>query len=283
MGMIQAPAKINLTLEVLGKRSDGFHEIRSVLQSINLSDVLYFNHGKRIIVRSETLGWSVEQSLIAKAARFMQEIAPGSPGAVIEIEKRIPLMSGLGGDSSDAAATLRGLNELWQLDLSREKLVEMAGQLGSDAAFFLYEGTAMVEGRGERVTPLQSLPGMWVVLVVPDVPRLPGKTGKMYTSLKPAHFTDGRITDNLAKALKEGKGFEPSMLFNTFENVAYEDSTIRAYKEHLVKLGASQVHLSGSGPTLFSIFKDKAQAEDLFAHCKQQGMEAYLAETIGQL
>ena len=126
------------------------------------------------------------------------------------------------GTAADAAATLRGLNELWELSLPTEKLLELAAQLGSDVAFFLYGGTALAEGRGEMITPLPPLPHMWVVLVVPDVPRLPGKTKKLYASLKPGHYTDGQITEKLVKALKEGREFKPSMLFNTFENVAFD-------------------------------------------------------------
>lgn len=138
----------------------------------------------------------------------------------------------------------------------------------------------MVGGRGEKVTPLPSLPGIWVVLVVPEMPVKAGKTARMYAELKPAHYTDGTITDKLAKTLHKGGKFSPSMLFNTFENIAFEDSTLRTYREHLVKLGASNVHLAGSGPTLFSMLNNKDEAEDLYSTCMGQGMRVYLAATI---
>jgi 4-diphosphocytidyl-2-C-methyl-D-erythritol kinase len=198
----------------------------------------------------------------------------------IELEKRIPLMSGLGGDSSDAAATLRGLNEFWELGLSPQKLLELAVPLGSDVSFFFYGGTALAEGKGESVTPLPPLPHMRVVMIVPDMPREPGKTGEMYASLRPSHFTDGQITEKLLKALKEGE-FSPSLLFNTFENIALERfSRLKVYEEHFRKLGAPNVHLAGSGPALFTMLEDKAQAEDLYTRCKQQGIGAYLVETV---
>ena len=277
---IKAPAKLNLTLEVLGKRPDGFHEIRSVLQAIDLCDTLHFEAGEGISFRCDMEGWSAEESLVSKVAGLLQEATGNSQGAAIKIEKRIPLMSGLGGDSSDAAAVLRGLNGLWGLGLSREKLLETAAQLGSDVFFFLHGGTALVEGRGEKVTPLPSLPKMWVVLVGPDVPVKTGKTARMYAGLEAGHYTDGSITKKLVDTLHKGKRFSPSMLFNTFENIAFDDFNIRrTYVEHLIKLGAPHVHLTGSGPTLFTMFETKTQAEDLYNSCKNQGMDARLVST----
>ena len=125
---VLAPAKVNLTLEVLGKRPDGFHEIRSVLQAVNLCDRLDFSPGRGINVTCDMPGWSLEESLVHRAVALMREAAGTSRGVDIKIEKRIPLMSGLGGDSSDAAAVLRGLNTLWELNLPQERLLGMAAQ-----------------------------------------------------------------------------------------------------------------------------------------------------------
>ena len=278
---VTAPAKLNLTFEVLGKRSDGFHEVRSVLQTIDLCDTLHFEAGKGISFQCDMERWSVGESLVNKAASLLQEAAGRSDGAAIKIQKCIPLMSGLGGDSSDAAAVLRGLNELWGLGLPQEKMLALAAQLGSDVFFFLHGGTALIEGRGEKVTLLPSPEKMWVVLVVPDVPLQAGKTARMYAALRPSHFTDGRITQNLVGALHKSSEFKPSLLFNTFENIAFDDLNIsRVYVEHLNKLGAPHVHLAGSGPALFSIFQNKARAEDVYARCNKQGMKAYLAATL---
>ena len=278
MFTVLAPAKLNLTLEVLGKRPDGYHEIRSVFQSINLCDRLHFQTSQQVAFKCDMPEWTPEKSLVARAVSLLQETCGVSQGATIEISKRIPLVSGLGGDSSDAAATLRGLNKLWKLDLSREKLLELAARLGSDVPFFLHGGTALVEGRGEAVTPLPPLPRHWVVLVVPDVPRPPGKTKQLYASLKTSHYTDGQITQKLIKEIKAGR--EPTILFNTFENVAFTRfSKLKVYQDHILKIGAPHVHLAGSGPTLFTLFKDKAQAEDLYTRCQQQNMETYLVET----
>ena len=276
-----APAKINLTLEVLGKRPDGFHEIRSVMQTVALCDTLSFEVDDELTITCDMPGWLAGKSLVSQAVSLLQETTGYSKGVVVKIEKCIPLMSGLGGDSSDTAAVLRGLNELWQLGLSQKALRELAARLGSDVAFFLSGGTALAEGRGEAITPLPPLPEMWVLLVVPDVPIESGKTARMYQTLTASQYTDGGITEKLVDALKSGAEFNTSMLFNTFENIAFEGFNIRrVYVEHLLKLGAPHVHLVGSGPALFTMFKDEAQAEDLYTQCKDQGMEAHLVETL---
>jgi 4-diphosphocytidyl-2-C-methyl-D-erythritol kinase len=277
---VLALAKINLTLEAMGKRPDGFHEVRSVIQTIGICDRLSFQMSHKIKFRSDNPKLVVAESLIPRATALLQRVTGCTKGARIEITKRIPLSAGLGGDSSAAAAILYGLNRLWQLGLSLKELTELALRLGSDVPFFLYGGTALIEGRGEIITPLPPLPKKWVVLVVPPSPRMVEKTKQLYASLKPGHYTDGKITQRFITALKEGGKTKPSMLFNTFENVAFEQfPKLEVYKEHFIKLGAKDVHLAGSGPALFSLVEDRADAEDLYTRCKQQKMEAYLAET----
>lgn len=281
---VQAPAKINLTLEVLDKRQDGFHEIRSVMQTISLGDSLCFKSGQHIAFESNLPGWLAADSLVSRATSLLQRATGCSQGASIEVTKHIPLSSGLGGDSSDAAAVLRGLNQLWQLGLSSQQLLELARQLGSDVAFFLYGGTARLEGRGEIVTPLPPLPHRWVVLVIPPVPRLPEKTKRLYDSLRATDYTDGQITRKLVEAIKAGQEFTPSLLCNTFENVASARFPgLDACRERMRQAGATNVHLAGSGPTLFTLLKDKAQAEGLYTRFKQQKLESYLAETLTSL
>jgi 4-diphosphocytidyl-2-C-methyl-D-erythritol kinase len=276
-----APAKINLTLEVLAKRRDGFHEIRSVIQTINLCDNLHFQLSQNIEFKCDMPNWIPEESLVSKATSLLQEVTGCAKGATIEINKRIPLMSGLGGDSSDAAAILRGLNKLWELSLSPGELLELAARLGSDVAYFLYGGTALVEGRGEIVIPLPPLPHMWVVVMMPPVPRLPGKTGRLYASLNATHYTDGQITKRLVALLTKGNEVIPSNLFNVFDDVAYDNfSGLGGYWKQFSEAGASSVHRAGSGPALFTLIKDKSQAEELYICLQQQGLECYLTETL---
>jgi 4-diphosphocytidyl-2-C-methyl-D-erythritol kinase len=280
MLIIEAPAKINLTLEVLGKRPDGYHEIRSVIQTVNFCDSLQITPDKEVRFKSNKSVWSGEQSLVAKAVKLLQVATGSTQGASIKIKKWLPLISGLGGDSSDAAAVLRGLNQLWELGLSTTKLQTLTQQLGSDVSFFLSGGTALMEGRGEKVTPLPPMPHQWIILIIPEVPRLPGKTKRVYSMLRPSHYTDGKITEKLITFLKSGGEFSSSLLYNVFENVVFgsgEELTI--LRDHLLKIGAPNIHLAGSGPTLFTLLEDKSQAEDLLVRLKNQDMEAFLTET----
>ncbi len=281
---VLAPAKLNLTLEVLAQRRDGFHEIRSVIQTINLCDSLCFQLSPNIEFKSSVPELIPEDSLVSRATSLLGEATWCSSGAIIEVTKRIPLVSGLGGDSSDAAATLRGLNKLWGLGLSPPELLELASQLGSDVAFFVYGGTAVVKGRGEMVTPLPPLPRMWVVLMVPDVPRLSGKTKQLYACLKASHYTDGQVTERLVALLTGGslKGERlVSNIFNVFDGVALARFTgLGEYWQQFMEAGAQQVHLAGSGPALFTMLEDKAQAEELYLRLQQQGLESYLTDTL---
>jgi len=276
-----APAKLNLTLEVLAERPDGFHEIRSVIQTINLCDSLRFQLGQSLTFKCDEPKWLSEKSLVSKAASLLQETTRAPKGATIEVNKRIPLMSGLGGDSSDAAAILRGLNQLWNLGLPLPELVKLASQLGSDIAFFLYGGTALAKGRGEIITPLPSPTRKWVVLIDPPVPEIPNKTGRLYAAIKSEHYTKGQITDRLLATLNSGGEVTPSMLFNVFESVAWDMlNQLSEYREQFLKAGADYVHLAGSGPALFTLIKDKIQADKIHESLQRQGLEAYLVETL---
>ncbi len=278
---ILAPAKLNLTLEVLAKRQDGFHEIRSVIQTINLCDSLHFQLSQNVEFKSDIPDWIPEESLVSKTSSLLQEATGCTKGATIEINKRIPWLSGLGGDSSDAAAILRGLNELWGLGLSLKELLELAAQLSSDASFFLYGGAALAEGRGEMITQLPSLPHMWVVLMMPPVSKRPGKTKQLYASLKASHYTGGQITDRLVISLARGGEVTSSSLFNVFDEVALDNfAGLGKYRQQFLKAGAQEVHLAGSGPALFILVMDKNQAERIYENLQKQGLESYLSDTL---
>lgn len=276
---INAPAKINLTFEVLDKRLDGYHDIRSVIQPVKLCDKITIQQSMDVSISCEMPEWSVEKSLVKQALDLIWLASDKSQGASIRLEKNIPLMSGLGGDSSDAAAILDGLNEFWGLGLPPERIIEMAAQLGSDVYFFLGRGTALVEGRGELVSMLPPVPKMWVVLVVPTMPVEMGKTAAMYSKLKPTHFTDGCITQKLVDAIIGGRNIDSSLLFNTFENITFQDNASLDLKEHLIKLGAPHVHLCGSGPALYTTFDIQPVAEDFYVRCHDQGMKVCITET----
>jgi 4-diphosphocytidyl-2-C-methyl-D-erythritol kinase len=278
----KAPAKINLTLEVLRKRSDGFHEIKSVLQTINLYDTLTLEPADTVVFECDQAEWSAEKSLLSKTVQLLQKATGCIKGASINVAKSIPMMAGLGGDSSDAAAMLRGLNKLWELGLSKEQLQELAAQLGSDVAFFVKGGTALAEGRGEIISPLPKLPEMWLVLLVPEISIEPGKTGRMYSSLKPENFTGGKITNRLIDALNSRNKIDDAFLFNTFESIASgKYPQLNDYSLQIIRiLRRPNVHLAGSGPTIFSLFDNKIHAERVYTMLQGKGMRVFLAETL---
>jgi len=276
-----APAKLNLTLEVLAERRDGYHDIRSIIQAISLCDSISFSQTREIDIKSNHPDWQQEESLVSKAIVLLGEVTGRRRGVTIRIDKKIPLLSGLGGDSSDAAAVLKGLNRLWELNLTRWQLAEIAQQLGSDVSFFIYGGTAMVEGRGEVVTLLPALRKMWVVLLIPPVSREKGKTAVLYKSLDEKDFTDGSLTDELLEMLNESRELPSSKLYNIFEKTAFDIfDKLEEFRWRFLEAGAYQVGLAGSGPTLYSLINDKKQAEKIFRNLKKKGYEVYLAETL---
>lgn len=249
---LKAPAKVNLTLEVLGRRHDGYHDVASVMQTVDLWDVVALELHHDLVLECDRRELETEDNLALQAARLLQREAGVSYGARIRLEKRIPVAAGLGGGSSDAAAVLRGLNRLWGLGLSRQRLLDLAARLGSDVPFFLYGGTAAVHGRGERVRPLPPAPLGWLVLVCPAI-RMPDKTAALYRRLGPSHYTGGGLSRKLEARIRGGGDVPPQLLFNVFDAVAFDAyPDLREYWDGLYRTGAREIHLTGSGPTLFA-------------------------------
>jgi 4-diphosphocytidyl-2-C-methyl-D-erythritol kinase len=278
---LHAYAKINLTLEVLGKRPDGYHEVASVLQTISLSDTLTFEPGKTLDFHCDVPTIQTPDNLVLKAARLLQETSRYKKGAVIHLSKRIPLAAGLGSGATDAAATLVGLNRLWELHLPLERLVKLASELGSDVAFFLHGGTALAKGRGEDITPLPPATEFWLVLLKPPIEPLPDKTAQLYSRLNRSHYTSAQHTEKLLIHLNHGGNVDDSFMFNVFERVAFDFfPALSDFSSSLVKAGARSVHLSGSGPTLFSLVPDKPRGEAILSRLKKEMLEAYLVHTI---
>ncbi len=278
---LSAYAKINLTLEVLGRRADGYHEVSTVLQEIDLKDTLSFKEHRGISLDCDPP--DLAQNLALDAARLLQEVASSQKGAAISIKRGIPVAAGLGGGASDAAATLRALNELWGLGLSLDQLLRLASRLSSDAAFFFYGGTALGEGRGERVTPLPPFPPSWVVLFRPPVAVPPRKTESLYASLDPSHFSEGQFTRRMVALLHQGGEPPPSSFCNTFEKVAFTAyAGMEGHWQRFYALGADNVHLVGAGPTLFTMVRDKAQGEGICRSLRREGLEAYLVQTMAR-
>lgn len=272
-------AKINLTLEVLGLRLDGYHQVASVLQTISLQDTLILEESDDLSPRCNLASLEGEGNLAWRAASLLREVSGCPRGAAITLEKGIPPAAGLGGGSSDAAATLQGLNQFWGLGFSRERLLPLASRLGSDVPFFLYGGTALVAGRGEQVTPLPPLPSTWLVLLTPSI-EIPEKTKRLYGLLRPEHFTRGEHTRRLVQALETGSALASSHVYNVFEEVAF--SFFPGLEEHrraLLQAGGGQVHLAGSGPTLFALAAGQPEGEAIKERLAREGLRAYLVVT----
>jgi 4-diphosphocytidyl-2-C-methyl-D-erythritol kinase len=272
---VYAPAKINLVLEVLGKNND-YHQISSIVQSIDLCDVLNFQLEEEI--RFECTEPSLKRdNLVTQAAALLKESTKYSLGARIELGKHIPWGVGLGGGSSDAAATLIALNELWRLGLPLSELVHLSSQLGSDVPFFIHKGTALVEGKGEQVTPLPSLPSTSFVLLVPPLPKMSSKTKQMYNHLRVADFTEGQFVEKALKSLKQGKTIQYDLMFNVFERISLDlFPKLDNYRKILNEEGAPRICLAGSGPCLFTFFSEAKQAGELFSRLQKRKLECYL-------
>lgn len=256
---INAPAKVNLILEVLGQRGD-YHDISSILQTVALFDTLTFEPAFDIEFSCSEPSLQ-EDNLVERVALALKKAAGADAGARIHLEKRIPWAAGLGGGSSDAAAALKGLNTLWRLGLSTERLVELAATLGSDVPAFVCGGTVRLAGHGDIIAPAPPLKTTYFVIVIPDVPVPQAKTAALYRGLQPATYTDGRYTTAALDALARTGGVPDSLLHNVFEEVMADCfSGIEAVLRDFSAASSSPVHLAGSGPALYAMFETEAEA-----------------------
>ena len=277
---VRAYAKINLTLEVLGRRSDGYHEVRTLLQTIELWDDLEFAPAEDLSVECEGLDVQPQEELSYRAALLLQDASSTRRGAAIRLRKGIPVAAGLGGGSADAAATLQALRRLWRVDLSHEALHGLAAQLGADVPFFLRGGTALASGRGDVITALPPLPETWLVLL-PASAALPSKTAALYARLRPEHYGDGSSVDALADALRAGTPVQEEWMVNTFEHVAddvYPDHAAR--RQALAVAAGGRAHLSGAGPSLYALVAGMAEGEQACARLRAEGLQPQLVRTM---
>jgi 4-diphosphocytidyl-2-C-methyl-D-erythritol kinase len=278
---ILAPAKINLVLEVLGKREDGYHEICSIMQTVSLCDSLSFELADEIWFQCSEPSLQNRDNLVIRAAEMLQKVCGCKKGARITLEKRIPHSAGLGGGSSDAAITLLALNELWSLELPNSQLVQLAAILGSDVPFFSHRGTALVEGRGEKVTPVSQSQPNWFVLLVPQLPLPQQKTQELYSRLDNSHYTEGSYVTRALEVMFQGRLLPPSLLFNVFDAIAFNTFPgLEDYWRRFEAVGAENIHLAGSGPTLFAITTSKARANEWHRQLRKQEFETYCVSTL---
>lgn len=275
---LQAPAKVNYRLDVIRRRPDGYHDLRMVMQRVNLCDII-------TITLTETPGITVTcgkngvpdgpGNIAWKAAKALLDLADQGMGAVIDIAKNIPVAAGLGGGSSDAATVLMGMNELLGLQLSEQRLMEIGLTLGADVPFFVFQKPALAEGVGEQLAPMPAMPPVWVLLVNPGVHV---STAWVYRSLQLTN------RDGLAKLPELFRSIEDicSIFSNDLESVTIPAFPVIAeIKEIMLREGAAGAMMSGSGPTVFGLFRDRESAERArTVLTADTGWFAAVAETI---
>lgn len=278
----KAPAKINLTLDVLHKRPDNFHEVEMIMTTVDLADRIWLrptNNGKIIIKASERHVPNDRKNLAYQAAELLQIECGITKGVEITLEKSIPVAAGLAGGSSDAAATLRGLNRLWNLKLSVEELARLGARIGSDVSFCVHGGTALATGRGELIEILPPPPNCWVILAKPAISV---STGDIYGKLNLSAI-DHIDTVRMIEALRAG---DYDKMCNSVGNVL-ETVTMDLYpqvvvlKEQMKRFGADAVLMSGSGPTVFGLVKHESRVPRIYNGLKGFCPEVYAVRMVG--
>lgn len=275
---VRSFAKINLGLEVLGRRPDGYHDIRTLFQSVSLCDTLAFRRLPEPEVRlsgdDPSVPWD-ETNLVHKAARLVGRKTSATPGAAVEVRKRIPPGKGLGGGSANAAVTLWALNELWETGMDRQALQILGRELGADVPYFLEGGLCLGRGRGDELEPLPDLPETAVLIVLPSFPI---STAEIYARRLPVLTSDakpGRISQFL-----ENKDFE--LLENQLEETIFRfHPDLEGVKSFLKKQGAAAAMVTGTGSAVYGLFPDGDKAQTARA-ALPAGTASVLAETLSR-
>jgi len=275
---LKAPAKVNYLLDVIRRRPDGYHDLRMVMQRVNLCDELTITltDSPGISVRCGKVGVPDGPGNIAwKAAKALFELAKSAQVAEISLIKNIPVAAGLGGGSSDAASVLMGINELLQLDLSDQRLMEIGVKLGADVPFFIFKKTALAEGIGEALTAMPEMPAAWVLLVNPGV-----------------HVSTAWVYKNMLLTNRGELAKLPSLYCSVMDICSIfsndlESVTIPAFpviadiKDGMLRHGALGAMMSGSGPTVFGLYQDQETAEQARAALTgDTGWFAAVVETL---
>jgi 4-diphosphocytidyl-2-C-methyl-D-erythritol kinase len=259
--VIDAPAKVNLGLEVIGRRDDGFHDIATIFLAIDLYDRVTLSPADDLELRIDDDSLASEENLALRALHLLRDETNYPGGADIHLHKRIPSASGLGGASSDAAAALHGGLQLWDQEVSEADLNDLAARLGSDVPFFLRGGCAIGRGRGDCLEPLPVPADLWFIVVVPNV-RIPAKTTSLYARLKNTDFSDDSRIAAQAARLSSGLSFDVTLLENAFTRPLYEIAPeLAALPGIMREAGAESVAISGAGPAHYAVLTDLNQAE----------------------
>ncbi|MFD1204495.1 MULTISPECIES: 4-(cytidine 5'-diphospho)-2-C-methyl-D-erythritol kinase [Sporosarcina] len=279
----KAPAKINLTLDVLHKRPDGFHEVEMIMTTVDLADRVWLRQtddGRITIKVSERFVPNDRKNLAYQAAEILKKRYGVVKGVEITLDKKIPVAAGLAGGSSDAAAVLRGLNRLWNLGISADELAQIGSTIGSDVSFCVHGGTALATGRGEKIEHLKAPPNCWVILAKPSISV---STADIYRNLD-LNSIAHPDTSAMISALKSG---DYDKMCSSVGNVL-ESVTMRLYpqvvdlKEKMEKFGADAVLMSGSGPTVFGFVKNEYRVSRIYNGLKGFCSDVHAVRMLGE-
>jgi 4-diphosphocytidyl-2-C-methyl-D-erythritol kinase len=278
----KAPAKINLMLDVLHKRPDGYHEVEMVMTMVDLSDRLEMVELPRdTIIISSQAGYIPldEKNLAFQAARLIKDRYDVKDGVHIHLDKKIPVAAGLAGGSSDAAATLRGLNRLWGLGIPTDELQLLGAELGSDVPFCVTGGTALATGRGEKLTPIPNPPQMWVILAKPPINV---STAEIYTRFKSNQITKHPSAAAMIEAIQSGNFYDVcGQLGNVLEDVTLKlHPQVQQLKEAMMNLGAEGTLMSGSGPTVFGLVSKESKVPRIYKGLRGFCREVYAVRSL---
>lgn len=277
----KAPAKINLGLDVLGKRADGYHELEMVMSSVDLADRLIMEELEedKIIIETNKAFLPIDKrNNVYQAASIVKKRYGINKGILIRITKNIPVAAGLGGGSTDCAAALRGMDRLWQLGLTIPELIDIGMEVGTDVPYCIYGTTAFISGKGEKVTPLRPMPQCWVVLVKP---RLSVSTGKIFqeVDLDQLHHPD--IQELSDAILAEDYQRMIAAMGNSLESITIpKHPVVQQIKERMMKYGADVALMTGSGPTVFALCQKYSRAQRVYNALKGFCEEVYLVRTL---
>ncbi|WP_374964315.1 4-(cytidine 5'-diphospho)-2-C-methyl-D-erythritol kinase [Lysinibacillus sp. RS5] len=280
---VKAPAKINLTLDVLYKRPDNYHEVEMVMTTVDLADRISLESredGVIEIISTDNFVPNDHRNFAYQAARLVKDTYGIGQGVSITIEKEIPIAAGLAGGSSDAAATLKGLNELWNLGLSIDELAELGAKIGSDVSFCVYGGTALATGRGEIIQELPAPPNCWIVLAKP---KIGVSTAEVYGGLK----VEGLAHPNTKQMIHaiETTNYELLCvsLGNVLETVTFKlHPEVVMLKEQMKRFGADATLMSGSGPTVFGLVDSEARVSRIYNGLRGFCEEVYAVRILGE-
>lgn len=282
MLFVKAPAKINLTLDVLYKRPDNYHEVEMIMTTVDLADRIGLEStadGEIKIISADRFVPNDSKNLAYQAAQLLKDTYGIQEGVSILIEKEIPIAAGLAGGSSDAAATLKGLNELWQLGLTLDELAELGAKIGSDVSFCIYGGTALATGRGEKITELPAPPTCWVVLAKPKVGV---STADVYGGLKLDEMEHPNTAQMIQAIETDNYELLCQSVGNVLESVTFKlHPEVITIKEQMKRFGADAVLMSGSGPTVFGLVDNESRMSRIYNGLRGFCEEVYAVRLLG--